>query len=282
MDKEFWQELMKNDYAIPDGHTVDELTAELFSYLDNTDPELRDDIGYIVYANWLNKGLYSQKTISAHITELLQNLENGIGENGTDSVFPRTFSVLFLSEIVHNDNKNPRLDEATIHTLLEKGLWYLAAEKDVRGRINDEKGWAHSAAHTADLLNVLAKNQYTGKNDLQRILNAIADKMLTTHHYIYCHDEDERLVSAVISALERNLLEMDFLKTWLDRTANPDFLPTWKEMFSNEETCTAHLNTKTFLRSLHFRLLICDSAPGVKTDLLPEVLKAVRAVTAWY
>jgi hypothetical protein len=41
---------------------------------------------------------------------LLSNLEKGIGETESDSVFLRTFSVLLLAEIVHNDNKKPVLN----------------------------------------------------------------------------------------------------------------------------------------------------------------------------
>ncbi|MBA2286746.1 MAG: DUF2785 domain-containing protein [Ktedonobacteraceae bacterium] len=39
------------------------------------------------------------------------------------------------------------------------------------------KGWAHSAAHTADLLMVLANNRDLDAADLERILNAIAAKV---------------------------------------------------------------------------------------------------------
>ena len=88
MDKEFWISIAKNDYKIPEGHTLEELTKTLFNYLGNTDPELRDDIGYIVYANFLKREMYSQDEIRAHVDKLLANLEKGIGETDTDLVFP--------------------------------------------------------------------------------------------------------------------------------------------------------------------------------------------------
>jgi hypothetical protein len=47
MNKQFWQTLMENEYANPGGHSPDELTLELFSYLGSTNPELRDDIAYL-------------------------------------------------------------------------------------------------------------------------------------------------------------------------------------------------------------------------------------------
>ncbi len=86
MDKEFWVEIYKNQYEIPAGHTLVELTREIFSYLGSTDPELRDEIGYTFFANWLKRELYTADEIRGFIKELLANLENGIGETGGDSV----------------------------------------------------------------------------------------------------------------------------------------------------------------------------------------------------
>lgn len=200
MDKAFWKSLMQNDYAVPDGHSLEELTTELFAYLGNTDSELRDDIGYIVYANWLEMGLYSQADVEHQITELLANLDKGIGETETDSVFLRSFSVLFLAEIIYNDNKAPKLDKPKINEILEKGLWYLAEEKDSRGYIPD-KGWAHALAHTADLMRVLAENERTGLIEHKRILSGITEKLTISTDWVYVHGEDDRLSAAVLSIL---------------------------------------------------------------------------------
>ena len=53
MDKQFWMSLGQKGYQIPEGHSLEELTQIIFGYLSSTDPELRDEIAYIVYANWL-------------------------------------------------------------------------------------------------------------------------------------------------------------------------------------------------------------------------------------
>src|SRR5512142_497107 len=148
MDKEFWISVAKNDYRIPDGHTLENLTDILFSYLGSTDPELRDDIAYVVYANWLKQGIYSKETIKSHVEKLLANLNKGIGETESDTVFLRAFSILLLAEIIHNDNKKQLLDKNQVKTIFEKGLWYLDHENDPRGYVS-VKGWAHALAHTA-------------------------------------------------------------------------------------------------------------------------------------
>ncbi|NJN44384.1 MAG: DUF2785 domain-containing protein [Anaerolineae bacterium] len=111
MEKDFWVSLAKDDYKISEGHTLDKLTKTLFGYLNSADPELRDDIAYIVYANFLKREMYSHDDIRAHVEQLLANLDTGTGETESDSVFLRTFSILLLAEIVYNDNKKPLLDK---------------------------------------------------------------------------------------------------------------------------------------------------------------------------
>lgn len=140
MDKGFWTSIAKNDYAIPTGHTLNEHKEILFGYLGSTDPGLRDDLAYIVYANWLKREIFTKDEIRGHVAELLSNLDQGIGETESDLVFLRTFSVLLLAEIVYNYNKKPLLEKDQIESILAKGLWYLNAEKDPRGYIPSKAG----------------------------------------------------------------------------------------------------------------------------------------------
>jgi hypothetical protein len=252
MDKEFWATIRENDYKIPAGHTLNELTKTFFGYLSSTDPELRDEIAYIVYANWLKQAQYTKEEVSEHVEELLANLEKGIGETEADSVFFRAFSVLFLAEIVHKDNKNPTLEKDQIESILAKGLWYLHTEKDPRGYV-PLKGWAHALAHTADLLLVLGCNRNLGANDLQKILSAISTKIIHATHYIYIHGEDERLASAVIEGLRRNLLSLEEVEAWTISFLTPDS-NNWKGAYMDEEKNRAFQNTRNLLRSIYLQL----------------------------
>jgi len=247
IDKEFWISIAKNDYKIPEALTLEELTKVLFRYLGNTDPELRDDIAYIVFANFLKREMYSKEEIQTHVNELISNLEKGIGETESDTVFLRTFSILFLAEIVYRDTKSPMLDEEQIRLLLEKGLWYLDAEKDPRGHI-PIKGWAHALAHTADLLLVLASNRFTTQPDHQNILDAIAKKLVNSTNWTYIHGEDERLANAVTAILERNLISQEHLTSWLRSLTEPE--KSWKGAYMSEGQDKAYHNVRNFLRSV--------------------------------
>jgi hypothetical protein len=276
MDKEFWAGLHKNKCEIPAGHTLAELTSELFSYLGSTDPELRDDIGYTVFANWLKQERYSVGEIHGYVKELLANLDNGIGETESDSVFLRTFSILFLAEIIHNDNKKAFLDKADITAILEKGLWYVSAEKDPRGHI-PIKGWAHALAHTADLMLVLGKNGNLEEKDLWKILNTISEKIIHSTNYIYIHGEDERLAGSVMEALRRDLIPTEKVEAWAKSFTEQN----WKGAYTDEERNRAFQNTRNLLRSIYLELKTNEEEISKRDELENIFLATIKVLKAY-
>lgn len=275
MDKAFWQAVVESDYKIPYGYTVSDLTPELLGFLGSTDIEARDPFGYTILTLWIVRDRhYAPDDLRAMRDEWLFNLEKGIGENGTDSVYLRSFSVLMLSIIVYRDNQESFLMAAEIKMLVDKVLAYFAAEQDLRGYTPD-KGWAHSVAHTADALKFLARNPLTDASDHQQMLDAMADKLTLPVTYTYIHSEDERLVSAVIDILKRNSLSADAWNSWADR-----FL-AWKTSWPEGEDFkpTIHapwLNCKNFLRSLYFRLETMPDLPASAYELKPKLLEVLK------
>jgi hypothetical protein len=273
MEKEFWVETYKNNCEIPAGHTLAELTREIFSYLDSTDPELRDEIGYTFFATWLQQERYSVEEIRGYIKELLTNLHIGIGQTESDSVFLRAFSILFLAEIVHNDNKKTLLDRADIALILEEGLWYVIAEKDPRGHV-PVKGWAHAVAHTADLLLELAVNKNLGEGDLSKILNVISEKIIGSTNYLYIHGEDERLAKAVIEVLRRNLIPLKRVEDW----AKSFIAQNWKGAYTDEERNRAYQNTRNLLRSIYLGLKKDEEEMPNRTEFQNFFLDAIKTL----
>lgn len=274
MEQEFWTSIVKNDYKIPEEHSLEDLTRTLFGFLRSHDPELRDDIAYIVYANFLKRDLYSIEEIQKHTLELSSNLEQGIGETESDSVFLRAFSILFLAEIVHNDNKKGLFGKDQILAILDKGLWYLAAENDPRGFV-PVKGWAHALAHTADLMLVLGRNRHTTSDDLERILRRIAEKLVHSTNWIYIHGEDERLASAVMAILARDLVPEDFLKEWLKAFTEPE--KSWNGAYMDEGQAKAFHNVRNFLRSLDIAVRINEELPK-KEQIESAVFQSIKTL----
>ncbi len=274
MDKNFWISIAQNDYAIPEGYTLDDLTEILFSYLGSTDPELRDDIAYMVYANWLKREMYSGEAIQSHVERLLSNLDKGIGETESDTVFLRTFSILFLAEIVHNDNKKPILEKEQAGEILAKGLWYLEAEQDPRGYIQ-VKGWAHALAHTADLLLVLSRNRNMDAADLWKMLTAVSNKIVHSTNTVYIHGEDERLASAILEIFRRDILLLERLEVWMQTFTAPDG-GDWKGAYLDQERARAFQNTRNLLRSMDLALTAQSNDFPHREELIGLVFGALQ------
>ena len=291
MDTAYLQTIIENDYELPHGRTVEEITPELISNLGTTDSDLRES-SYMVLSGLIIAGTgvnYSPKRLKEIGLQMARNLTNGIGKQTSDSVFLRTFSILILDKVIAVDGINHYLTKREIRVWLEQGLIYLAAEKDLRGYV-PQKGWAHAIAHAGDFFWVITRNRFLNAEDLKRILNAIADKVSEPVAHIYLYQEDERLAQAIISALLRNLLDMDFLRTWLERFVHPPEEILWSKAFTDEAATHARQNTITFLRSLYFQLLLgiqfvhhtyANKTPTVREELLNEIIKALKAIDHW-
>lgn len=253
MDKQFWLDIRDNQYKIPAGHSAAELTEELLTYIGSPDAELRDTIGYETFANWLDRRQYTPEQIRGYVTRLVINLQQGLGERDTDSVFLRAFSILCLAEIVNIDNKRVVLDRDDIFSLYDKTTAYLAEEQDPRGYV-DGKGWAHALAHTADMLSVLAGNRFLTRVELEQMLTAVAEKVTAPIDQVYLHGEDDRLVRVIVAANQRQLLDDFFMKQWLNSFA-AHRKHNWKNSFASPPANTAYFNTRNFLRSLYLQVM---------------------------
>ena len=294
METAFLRAILENDGVVPEGYSVQGLTPELLELLGSTDMGRRET-SLDVLSGWIYRGpgvYYSADEMRSIGQQMAHNLTIGIGEHETDSVFRRAFSALILGEIISADNRQAFLDEAQVHTWLEQGMVYMRSEQDRRGWVAG-KGWAHGIAHASDLLSVLSRSRYAGEAELEGILETIRAKVSEPADQAYLYEEDDRLVSAVMSVLLRDVLDSDFLTTWLDRLAQPPGQVPWNKVLglteTNEALVFARFNMVTFLRSLYFQLLLGNNphpsfatrTPAVRDALLPAILAALRVMDRW-
>jgi hypothetical protein len=85
--------------------------------------------------------------------------------------------------------------------LFDPALKVLVDETDLRGW-DEQQGWVHVTAHTADLLKFLARSRHLRPADQARLLDGIAQR-LTTAPIVFTHGEDERLAAVVVSLVRR-------------------------------------------------------------------------------
>jgi hypothetical protein len=220
--------------------------------------------------------VYQQKLLApAELRQLLAlwsaNLKVGLGESGTDSVLLRSFSALNLSFLAALDNERPFLTPEETAALLTAALDYLDGERDVRG-YDLQKGWMHSAAHTADLLKFLGRSRYLKPADPGRILAAIDRKM---DNPVFTHDEDERLAEAVASLVRRQDFDGVPLSALLDRV-----LRDAKTLFTGKldpRRFATIENWKQLLRGLYVQLAMPPEKPGKSSPALAPTQRKILA-----
>ncbi|MCW3794596.1 DUF2785 domain-containing protein [Paenibacillus sp. LS1] len=243
-----------------------ELALYMMKHIGSPDPVLRDELIYVTFATWIGQGVFSEDQLR-HVLQLAlddQHLFYGIGEQGTDSVFTRTFSVLLLPPILSVDREQSFLNKEDIAGIHHRLTTYLECEKDVRGYA-DDKGWAHAPAHAADAVEDLAQSPYLERTDLLELLHALAVK-IAEPSVVYIHDEDQRIAHAVITILRRNLLELKDITIWIDSLHQGDKA----ENRSLLETSQKSLNVRLFLQTLYLAIRTeeAEPFPAVRTMVL--------------
>lgn len=143
----------------------------------------------------------------------------------------------------------------------------MICEKDVRGYVKD-KGWAHSTAHTADVLDELAQCESIEYKDLLDVLEAIKTKVCI-NNYCYVNQEDERMAVAIISIINRNLLHNKEITNWIKSFEDI------KKANHYPEDHNLLINIKNFLRSIYFRL-IYENNSEVISEAIKETLYKIK------
>jgi hypothetical protein len=253
MDREFWRGVLEKEGEFPNGHDLEALTAELLGGLASSDAELRDEFGFAILANWIYvRHLYTPERLRSMISGLIAGLQVGLGETGTATVFGRSFNALILSVIADYDLEHSFLNSEELSELLKSVLQYFHLEQDWRGFVPGH-GWAHSVAHTADVLANLAQNPLIDTDGLERVLNAIAAKLTMADSPFLAHHEASRLALAARNVIARAVLKPSLLHAWLD--GMPDTLYPRSQSDLERGDVAARANCEAFLSSLFLQLL---------------------------
>jgi hypothetical protein len=212
-------------------------------------------------------------------------------------VLLRSYSLLTLTSIIYEDGKQGWLEKSLVARLLEDALAHLTVEKDLRGYDN-EQGWLHAIAHSADYLFAFALHPLIEARDLERIMDMVAAKISEPVAHVYLYSEEERLTRTVVGVLQRDILPLAFFVKWLQQLLHPqgrtalsaDFESgeLMKIVRSETETCARH-NVKQLLGSLYFQLLAPGFAqlsfvhepPSLAAELLPHVQATLNEIRAW-
>ncbi|OPJ56633.1 DUF2785 domain-containing protein [Clostridium oryzae] len=242
-------EIEEKNYELEAEGDYYKLALEMMKHIGSLDAELRDNLIYGTMFKWITNDKFNFEQLMEVLAIILddKHLFYELYEQNADAVYTRTFSVLILALIIYKHREQNFLSEKALYEVKNRLLEYMNNEKDVRGFV-EGRGWAHSAAHTADAVDEIVRCSCFNKEDLMDVLAAIKAKVCIGY-YVYIDEENERLITAVEGILGRGMLSNEEILCWLQEF-------TEERPFS-DKIIKYHLkvNVKDFLRSLYFRLL---------------------------
>jgi Protein of unknown function (DUF2785) len=247
--KETLLQVQADDYLLPSNTDLFTLALQMMKHIGSPDPILRDELIYMTMAEWISNDRFTTEQLREllNISMDHDHLFYGLGEVDNDSVYTRAFSVLMIPLIINVHIRTPFLQPDEVNRIVRETIRYLDGEKDYRG-YDDIKGWAHAVAHAADALDELALVETVDHEHLQSMLMVIQIKVCCSKS-VYIDNEDERLVTAVVSIMNRNLISLDEMNDWLVVFKNSiDQCDIKIERYRMKQ------NIKSFLRSFYFRL----------------------------
>ena len=249
--------------------SLDSLLADMLDQIGHVDPELRDGLIYPTFIKFMNEGILSEHQYLAILKTCLDewHLFFKIGEKNNDSVFTRSFSSLVLAGLLSIDQSTEWLSEVQLNEICKKSVDYLKREQDTRGHV-DEKGWAHSIAHGADLLVSVVNHPQFSKTQFTQVLEALYDCLFK--EAVYIDEEDERLIFVIEALMERYLGETQ-LANWIASLFDGLESIQKREGYSNNYFRKKFTIT-TFLKSLYFRIGFLHEQSGIR-ELIHQRLK---------
>jgi Protein of unknown function (DUF2785) len=288
-DATYWEKIVEGDFAVPEDRPLDDLTVELVELLGDTDPHVRDELAWRVFTTWIHRGVYDD--LLAGVGDgMCEGLTVGLGEDGSDTIFRRSFSILILAGVLTRDNEIHAVHPTNVLRWGDQGLGWFVRERDLRGFVPG-CGWAHAVAHGADFMAALTRSRHLDEGGLMVILDAIADRLLAPTSYALTQQEDDRLAYATMALLQRNVVDMALLGPWVERLAS-----SWEQGEPTQQPVPAQVaNTIHYVRALHAQLLLgvqdlpwatdqsyFQATIGVRVELLGALQHALRTVGPWY
>ncbi|WP_075619058.1 DUF2785 domain-containing protein [Paenisporosarcina indica] len=226
-----------------------DILNDMIENIGSTDPVLRDQLIYSAFCKLVDRLSKQQLEYVLNLLLYKQLLTLDIEKPMTDSVFTRSFTALFFAAIVENDATNQIIDAKIIRKVMDEAHEYMAIEQDLRGFV-EHKGWAHAAAHGADLLDSLIKHPLSTEEDAKKVLENIFRLISIAEGYK--DDEEERIARAFVTLTKHHLTE-SLIIDWLLKSEQ-FFLERKASYKGDLQPYYTQLAFKNFLKSSYFLL----------------------------
>lgn len=243
------REIKQNQFELKVNQKAYDYAKIMLEYIGDPDPELRDKLIYQTFYQWILVKEYFSKDELHQILFIAKDQKHlffQLGNEGDDSVFTRTFSVLVIALILAYHRQYLLIDHDLFVIIKENLIQYYSKENDLRAYV-EGNGWADGVSHGADALDELVACKESDAKICSEVLEVIK-KMLTNGRYAFCEEEEERITSVVFRIINNNLIPKNDINKWIERLIERCQIET------NRSTRRTRINVKNFIRSLYFRL----------------------------
>ena len=243
-------QIKTSQFEIDNNEERNNTAIKLLSCIGHPNAAIRDGIVYEGLSQWLRQAKLETATVKSMYSTLLQNLNAKNAENKDTQNFTQPFSALVFSEVVRVDRVTPYLSPEERTLAVNTSVEYMNSIVDYRG-FDDNEGWRHSVAHTADIFLQLALNKNISKNHLSKLMSAIQNQVSPQNAYFYVHGEPKRLAMAFIYILLRGEHSTEELNRYFAALASPSPFNTWGEAYTSNIGLAKLHNTRAFVYSLY-------------------------------
>lgn len=253
-----------NEYNLREDEKVMNYLDLMLKYIGDTDPELRDDLIYSTFVNWIEeKEYFTNEELISLLNRILSEdfAFYNIGYENDDSVLRRSFSILLVNPIlcVHLDRNF--LDEDMIIKTKDCLIRYFNEEKDLRG-YDSKKGWIHALAHAADGIHILVNCEGITEDICKEVLFAIENRLCEGKEF-FSAEEDERLITIIYyDIIVDKLLSYEYICNWIEGFGKV------LEITDRPTRFKARTNVKNLIRSLYFRMLHVENNEEISKTIL--------------
>lgn len=224
------------------------LLKEMLLNIGNTNSYIRDKLIYNAFIEIITKDYLTNNQLKSLFNQLLSNqyLLYEIGSKNSDSVYKRSFSTLVLALLINKDKEQPFLEKNQVSILLDATCFYLVSEQDRRGYTED-KGWAHSIAHCADLLDEIITHPLFEQSMYEKAAEALV--FCVNSSFVYEDDEIERLSTPSAALINR----YGFSQELFHRIESLINISLSKKTYSHLDTRIIS-NVRNYLRAMYFKV----------------------------
>jgi hypothetical protein len=254
LDKAELTQLKEQGYDIADPARRERFAIELVECLGDPDPQIRDGVAFEGFVTLLRgKQLRPEaiKSLLAIMTiELNSDDEDPLG-------FRKPFLALSLAEVARTDRIDQIFSETERNELVATSTNYMRSISDYRG-FDEEEGWRHAVAHTADLQMQLTLNSSVTEEQLIRIRDSIATQVAPQGDHFYVYGENERLARPILFMASRDAFTEQQWIDWFTNLAVADPYENWSDVFSSQTGLAKLHNTRAFGEAVYVSAVASD------------------------